>query len=171
MSAQYSFAPGLQAEAGAAAPPQSRRRAVQPPTLTTTVGFVQTHVSGLGLISQTPISTTSLSSPFSSSSVVQQSPYPASPVGTLRGTSPMAMRSSAGFNAPYNPQQWASPTLASGTSSSTRRTNQPTRVIALMAAPTGPDGMQPPLTLQQSLTVFVIRTYCVSSTTVLPSPN
>lgn len=140
MSAQYPFAPNPQIEAGAAASPRCRRRAVQPPTLTTTVGFGQNHGSGLGLINQTPISTTSLSSPFSSS-VVQQSPYPASPAGTLRGASLMPLRNSAGVSAPYNPQQWASPTSASGTSSSTRRTNQPTRVIALMAAPTGPDGM------------------------------
>lgn len=142
MSGQYSFGPNLQVEDGAAASPRCRRRAVQPPTLTTTVSFGQSHASGLGLFSQTPVSTTSLSSPFSSSSVVQQSPYPTSPAGTLRGTSPMALRSSTGFSAPYNPQQWASPSSASGTSSSTRRLNQPTRATALMAAPIGLDGTQ-----------------------------
>ena len=121
--------------------PPSRRRqhALQPPSLlTTTVG----NAHNLG---QTPISATSLSSPFSSH---QPSSYPGSAIGTMRGSSsPMVHRPSSAFNMAYNPQQWGPvssgsnsiPTSASR-SAAIRQPMQSTRVTALAARPVGPDG-------------------------------
>ena len=124
---------------GAVLAPTARRRqrAVQPPSLTTTIGL------GLGVPGQTPISTTSLSSPFSAN--FPSSPYPVSPGGALRGTSPMSHRGPTAFSTPYNPQQWgpisaASSNPASSTASSTRQGSQATRVVPLAAVATGPDG-------------------------------
>ena len=124
--------------------PRRRQHAIQPPSLqTTTLGNVHSFGLGIGVTGQTPVSTTSLSSPFS---VHHSSPYPASPGALLRGTSPMALRNPAGFNAPYNPQQWrlssnASPSPASASTVASRQPSQSTRVVVSTAQPMGPDGM------------------------------
>lgn len=82
--------------------PGRREHARQPPPLTT--AFSGQHLQGLGVqyggnYASTPLSTTSLSSPF----VQGQSPAVNTPGGVALGTSPMASRQ---YNVPYNPQDW-----------------------------------------------------------------
>lgn len=119
-----------------------RPHAIQPPTLLTAT-LENAHSAGLGITGHTPVSTNSLSSPFSA---YQHSPYPLSPAGAMRGTSPMAHRATTSFNAAYNPQQWgpvSSGSTSSPSSSSrtmTTRQTQTTRVAVLAARPVGPDG-------------------------------
>lgn len=82
--------------------PTARRRenVVQPPAITTSLSGLQHQ--GLGLVLSTPLSTTSLSSPFS-----QSQSYVSSPGGAVRGSSPMALRlTSPSYTVPYNPQEW-----------------------------------------------------------------
>lgn len=123
--------------------PRRRQHAIQPPTLLTTT-LENAYHTGLGINGHTPVSTTSLSSPFSAH---QQSPYPVSPAGTMRGTSPMQHRAPTAFNSAYNPQQWgplgSGPTSSPISSSRTTgfRQSQPTRVAVLAARPVGPDGI------------------------------
>lgn len=82
--------------------PGRRDHAIQPPPLTT--AFSSQQVQGLGVAlgpgyASTPLSTTSLSSPFTQG----QSPAVNSPGGAALGASPMASRQ---YNVPYNPQDW-----------------------------------------------------------------
>lgn len=82
--------------------PRRREHAVQPPPLTTALNNSQFQGLGLGLgaaYSPAPLSTTSLSSPFTHG----QSPVVASPGGLALGSSPMSSRQ---YNVPYNPQDW-----------------------------------------------------------------
>lgn len=125
-------------------PPQRRQHALQPPSLlTTTLG--NAHNLGLGIAGHTPVSATSLSSPFST---YQTSPYPGSPTGAMRGASPMVHRPPSAFNTAYNPQQWGpvrsgsspAPNSSSRPASIIRQPNQSTRVAVLAPRPVGPDG-------------------------------
>lgn len=125
-------------------PPRRRQHVIQPPNLlTTTLG--NAHNGGVGLNNHTPISSISLSSPFSA---YPSSPYPASPAGAMRGTSPMVHRAPSSFNAAYNPQQWgpvnngsnASSNAASRTAGTRPLSQAITRVAVLAARPVGPDG-------------------------------
>ncbi|KAK2762066.1 hypothetical protein FQN54_001073 [Arachnomyces sp. PD_36] len=89
--------------------PRRRENVAQPPMLMTSLSGAQYQGLGLALSSPagytaTPLSTTTLSSPFSLSQA--QSQYHPSPGAAVRGTSPMAGRHSGGYNAPYNPQEW-----------------------------------------------------------------
>lgn len=133
--------PHGQSSAQAGSSPR-RPHAIQPPTLLTAT-LENAHSAGLGIAGHTPVSTNSLSSPFSA---YQHSPYPLSPVGAMRGTSPMAHRATTSFNAAYNPQQWGpvsgGPTPSPSSSSRTMAIRQPqiTRVAVLAARPVGPDG-------------------------------
>jgi hypothetical protein len=68
------------------------------PSLTTNLPPHSAHPSLL-----TPLSTSSLSSPFTQS---QPAAHSASAVMGTRGVSPMALRAS--YNVPYNPSEWAS---------------------------------------------------------------
>ena len=126
---------------GLSASPRRRQHAVQPPSLlTTTLGNAHISSHGVGPNPQTPISsTTSLSSPFS---VLQASPYPSSPASTLRGISPMALRSSSSFNAAYNPQQWGAINSngASNSRSAVATTGQSGQGSRFAHGPVGPDG-------------------------------
>ncbi len=80
-----------------------RRGQPQRPTLrTTSLSNAQSLQYGGVQHAQPPLSAVALSSPFS---LHNDSPYLATPGGAARGTSPM-MRSTTGFSAPYNPQQW-----------------------------------------------------------------
>ncbi|KAL8796276.1 MAG: hypothetical protein Q9195_001391 [Heterodermia aff. obscurata] len=77
---------------GLSAAPRRRQHAVQPPSLlTTTLGNAHISSHGIGPNPQTPISTTSLSSPFS---VHQASPYPSSPAKPVASPPP-----------PYSPRR------------------------------------------------------------------
>ena len=139
MSVPYPDAPASAQEGPLS--PRRRQHAVQPPILlTTSLGNARNIGLGLGGSIQTPLSTTSLSSPFST---YQASPYPASPSGAMRGISPMATRTPAAYNAPYNPQQWgnANTPSSSATTPLSSRQRQATRVESLAARPVGPDGM------------------------------
>lgn len=112
--------------------PGRREHAVQPPPLTTALSGHQFQGLGVGLNpGYTPISSTSLSSPF----IQGQSPCVASPGSGAVGPSPMASRP---YNVPYNPRDWGpmsssssggstvqSPFPQSSTSSSMRRRMQP----------------------------------------------
>ena len=74
---------------------------MQPPPLTTSFNNPQFQGQGLGVglgagYLATPLSTTSLSSPFIHSPAVNSA-------GGPLGSSPMASRQ---YNAPYNPQDW-----------------------------------------------------------------
>jgi len=84
-------------------PPSSRREhAVQPPPLTTALSGHQFQGLGVALgpgYASTPLSTTSLSSPFTQS----QSPCVSSPSSAAVAPSPMASRH---YNVPYNPRDW-----------------------------------------------------------------
>ncbi|KAL8730317.1 MAG: hypothetical protein Q9181_004704 [Wetmoreana brouardii] len=129
---------------GSQVTPSSRRQhATQPPTLlTTALNGAHNQNLGVASASQTPLSTTSLSTPFSAH---QASPYPLSPGIESRESSPMATRTPASFNAPYNPQQWGP--LSSSTSSPldaatrTRHPSQSSRFPRFAPRPVGPDGM------------------------------
>ncbi|KAJ9291981.1 hypothetical protein DTO021C3_421 [Paecilomyces variotii] len=94
------------ASAGAWNQPSRRRRdVVQPPALTTSFNGPLNPGLGVALnvgYTPTPLSTTSLSSPFSQS----QSTYLPSPGGATRGSSPMAPRNLSSYTAPYNPREW-----------------------------------------------------------------
>ncbi|KAL8689655.1 MAG: hypothetical protein Q9218_004717, partial [Villophora microphyllina] len=117
--------------------PAARRQHAggQPALLTTTFGAVQNHNSGLGSGSETPLSTTTLSTPFS--------PYLQSSTYHPRDTSPMATRTQVSFNGPYNPQQWGP--LSSSTPSPldattrTRHPSQSSRFPRFAPRPVGPD--------------------------------
>ncbi|KAL4752933.1 hypothetical protein BDW72DRAFT_47285 [Aspergillus terricola var. indicus] len=81
--------------------PGRREYAMQPPPLTTSFNTHQFQGQGLGVglgagYLSTPLSTTSLSSPFTQSPAINSA-------GAVLGSSPMASRQ---YNAPYNPQDW-----------------------------------------------------------------
>lgn len=119
-----------------------RQHVLQPPSLLTTT-LENAHSLGLGMAAHTPISATSLSSPFSSAH--QPSPYQASPPGAMRGTSPVVHRMPATLNMAYNPQQWGPVNSGATPSSSSRPTSmrqasQSRRAPVLAARPVGPDG-------------------------------
>lgn len=135
MAAPYNSYNAAPASTGIASSPRRRQQALQPPNLlTTSLGIARNAGFGTGSIVQTPVSTTTLSSPFSG--------IPQSPGGAMRGASPMVPRSRTGFNGTYNPQQWGSLNNGSPSSSSAggHRQAQPSRVVALAPRPVGPDG-------------------------------
>ncbi|KAE8372901.1 hypothetical protein BDV26DRAFT_273203 [Aspergillus bertholletiae] len=104
--------------------PSRREHALQPPPLTTTLNGPQFHGLGVtlgGNYSSTPLSTTSLSSPFTHG----QSPATHTPGGIGVGSSSMASRQ---YNVPYNPQDWG-PVGGSG-QPTYPQTNSMTRVIS-----------------------------------------
>lgn len=148
--------------------PRRRPHALQPPSLlTTTLGNAHATSHGVGA-SHTPVSTTSLSSPFS---LHQASPYPGSPGGARRGTSPMAVSATRSYSAAYNPQQWG-PVSSNGSPSSRNTiasTRQTSHGSTLAPRLVGPDGRSdntsqpaaPNLTERN-------RARCLSPTTVLP---
>ena len=116
--------------------PPRRQHAVQPPgLLTTSLENARNANLGIGAVQHTPLSTTSLSSPFSAH---PHSAYPASPAETMRGNSPMTFRHTSSFPTAYNPQQWGPLTSASSQVSS--QTPHNPRVLALAPRPVGPDG-------------------------------
>ena len=116
----------------------SRRRQhpLQPPSLLTT--SLENARNAGGNIVHTPLSTTTLSSPFSG--------IPQSPAAAMRAVSPMALRSQNSFTGVYNPQQWGPLNNASPASSvaGDQRQGQSARVVVLAPRPVGPDGMQAP---------------------------
>ena len=141
MSAPYPYVlpPGQERDSA-----QSRRRenAVQPPhLLTSALGHARNVGLGIGAANQTPISATTLSSPFSGR---HQSPYPASASGSARDGSPMALRPAGGFNAPYNPQQWGPAGNESPATSTAPHGQRPpvqsVRAPTFAPRPVGPDG-------------------------------
>ncbi|KAJ6089761.1 hypothetical protein N7467_004977 [Penicillium canescens] len=85
--------------------PGRREHAVQPPLLTTALSGPQYQGLGAGLgLTPTPLSSTSLSSPFTHG----QSPcVPSSINGRSVSSSSMASRNA--YNVPYNPQDWGPP--------------------------------------------------------------
>ena len=115
--------------------PRRRQQPVQPPNLlTTSLGNARSAGLGIGGITQTPVSSTSLSSPFSMNTQ--------SAGGAVRGASPMALRSQASFSVNYNPQQWGpvnSNTLAPSSVGDYRQA-QSSRVATTTLRPLGPDG-------------------------------
>lgn len=126
--------------------PRRRRHVAQPPTLlTTTLGnaHISSHAGRAN--PQTPISTTSLSSPFSVHQALpySASPYPSSPSSAMRGSSPMVPQATSSINAAYNPQQWGA--MNSNCSSSSRTAAATTGYSGhgsrLAPRLVGPDGM------------------------------
>lgn len=104
--------------------PSRREHALRPPPLTTTLSGPQFHGLGVALggnYSSTPLSTTSLSSPFTQG----QSPATNISGGVGTGSSSMASRQ---YNVPYNPQDWG-PVGVSG-QSTYPQTNSMTRIIS-----------------------------------------
>ncbi|UDD56488.1 hypothetical protein AFCA_004029, partial [Aspergillus flavus] len=104
--------------------PSRREHALQPPPLTTTLNGPQFHGLGVALggnYSSTPLSTTSLSSPFTQG----QSPATNTPGGVGVGSSSMTSRQ---YNVPYNPQDWG-PVGGSGQSTYPQTTSM-TRIIS-----------------------------------------
>ena len=153
--------------------PSSRRRphALQPPSLlTTTLGNAHASSHGVGA-GHTPVSTTSLSSPFS---LHQASPYPRSPGGAIRGTSPMAVSATRSYSAAYNPQQWG-PVSSNGSPSSRNTitsTRQSSHGSTLAPRLVGPDGMSDETSQWEALELTdENRARCISTTTVLSPPR
>ncbi len=169
MSVPYPYAPASAQEGPSS--PRRRQHAIQPPNLlTASLGNARHTGLGVGGSTQTPLSATSLSSPFS---VYQPSPYPASPGGAMRGNSPMATRTLAAYNAPYNPQRWGTtnPSSSSTSTASGTRQRQTTRIESLAARPVGPDGMLSHLLTQWGfLLTHCYRACCLSTTTLFSSP-
>ena len=127
--------PHLYNVSGGPAPPRRRQNPNQPPNLlTTSLGNARNAGLGLGRVVQTPISSTTLSSPFSA---YPQSTNPQSPGGAMRGASPMASRSASAFSAHYNPQQWGAVNNFSSTSLSMAGEHRQTSHLA--PHPVGPD--------------------------------
>ena len=145
MCAQYTPYAGAELGGGLVSP-RRRGHPGQPPSLlTTSLNNNAQHLGlGHGLNSHTPVSTTSLSSPFSAA----QAQYSPSPGGASRGNSPMALRSATGFSAPYNPQQWGRPghesmssigAMSTATSLHSRQSS--TRTTTFAPRLQGPDGI------------------------------
>ena len=123
-------------------PPRRRQLPNQPPNLlTTSLGNARGAGLGVGAVVQTPISSTTLSGPFSA---YPQYPYPQSPAGAARGASPMASQSASAFSGHYNPQQWGVVNNVSPNSMSMagehRQTSQSSRAAHLAPRLVGPDG-------------------------------
>ena len=140
--------------AGIETPPR-RRQTNQPPNLlTTSLGNARNTGLGFGGVVQTPVSSTTLSSPFSA---YPQSPHSQAPRGNMRGASPMASRSASGFTGHYNPQQWGTVNSVSPNSMSMagepRQTCQSARTVHLAAhcRPVGPDGKPEPYLVRAQL--------------------
>lgn len=124
-------------------PAARSQHAGEPPTLLmTTFGAIRNHNTAIASASETPRSTTTLSTPFSP--YLQSSAYPRSL--DPRDPSPMATRTQSSLNAPYNPQQWG-PLSSTSTSSpldAATRSRHPSRSSRFPTfAPrlVGPDGM------------------------------
>ena len=149
MTTPHNYA--VSASSGIAPSPRRRQHAVQPPNLlTTSLGNARAGL-GIGAISQTPISATSLSSPFAASAY-PLSTIPTSPGGAMRGTSPMTFRSQSGFSSSYNPQQWGPVGNETPGVSTTRLTRgQSSRTTVFAPQPVGPDGREL-TTIQSTLT-------------------
>lgn len=117
-----------------------RPHAAQPPSLLiTALDNTRNPSLGVGSVTQTPLSSTSLSSPFAAHS---QSAFPHSPAGTMRAALSQNFRSYANVQNSYNPQQWgpmsstASPqSLHPSTSTHRFHTGQ-----TYGSQPVGPDG-------------------------------
>ena len=169
MSSQYPFTTPPHAVGAPMLSPLRRQNAAQPPALrTTSLNNAQGLGLGYGLnAGQTPVSTTSLSSPFA---VHSASPYPAS---SAVAASPMALRSPATFSAPYNPQQWGrigsdgSPSLGSASTLSPLHARQSSRAVNYAPRLRGPDGEKVSGLSKVSLLIAVHRTNVIPSTTVL----
>ena len=122
--------------------PLRRRHVAQPPTLlTTSLSNAHSLGHGLGLNGgQTPVSTTSLSSPFSQQN---HSPYLSSPAAA---TPSMLTSSPAAYAAAYNPQQWGRipgdrvGDVASSSTLSPLHARQSSRNISYAPRLQGPDG-------------------------------
>lgn len=152
---------------GIATSPRPRQQAIQPPNLlTTSLGNARNAGLGIGGITQTPASATTLSSPFAGH---PQSPYVQSSGGASRGASPMALRSNSSFSGTYNPQQWGPVNNVSQMSSAREhRRAQSSRVVALAPRPVGPDGMMKTCpVLSEPTDITFSRTCRFSSSTVL----
>lgn len=156
--------------------PRRRQHAAQPPNLlTSSLGQARNNGLGIGGIPQTPISTTSLSTPFSAYPLSPYSAVPPSPGGAMRGSSPMAFRSQAGFSAAYNPQQWGPVSHTSPNSASTggehSHQGRSSRVTALAPRPVGPDGREHHTTHSILTDLDNCRASRFSTTTLLSSPR
>ena len=150
----------------------SRRRQLpnQPPNLlTTSLGNARNTTFAPGGLVQTPVSSITLSGPFSAH---PQCPYPQSPGGALRDSSPMASRSASTFSGHYNPQQWGAVNSASPSSMSMvgehRQISQSTRTAHLAPRLVGPDGKEGS-SLARIKLIKIDRARRFSSTTVLTS--
>ena len=133
MAAPYNSYNASLRSAEIASPSRRRQHPVQPPNLlTTSLENARSAGLGIGGIVQTPVSATTLSSPFSGP--------PQSPAGATRGASPMALRSQPGFSGTYNPQQWGPLSNGSPSASGDHRQARSSRVMALAPRPVGPDG-------------------------------
>ena len=140
-------------------PPRRRQLPNQPPNLlTTSLGNTRSAGLGIGAVVQTPISSTTLSGPFSAYS---QYPYPQSPASTVRGASPMASQSASAFSGHYNPQQWGAVNNVSPNSMSMagehRQTNQSSRAAHLAPRLVGPDGKRTPHLARTELIEILIE--------------
>ena len=113
-----------------------RPHAAQPPNLliTSLDNARQSHL-GIGPTGQTPISTTSLSSPFS---LQTQSAHPQSFGGNMITATPQTFRPQQTFSTAYNPQEWG-PVNTPGTPTASGSRRQ-ARIQTYAPQPVGPDG-------------------------------
>lgn len=124
--------------------PRRRRHVAQPPTLlTTTLGNAHIANHAARANPQTPLSTTSLSSPFSVHQGLPYpaSPHPASPNCAMRGSPPMVSEASS-FGGAYNPQQWGAISSNGSSSRAAAATSGfPSHGSRLAPRLVGPDGI------------------------------
>ena len=151
--------------------PRRRQLPNQPPNLlTTSLENARTAGLGIGPVVQTPLSSTTLSGPFSA---YPQYPYPQSPAGAPRGASPMASQSASAFSGHYNPQQWGAVNNVSPNSMSMagehRQTSQSSRTAHLAPRLVGPDGKGIPHLNQDRIHQDLYRARRFPSTTLLTS--
>ncbi len=177
MSSLFAPTPPLHPTAGSHLSPRRREHVAQPPALTTSLSGLQYQGQGLGLTySPAPLSTTSLSSPFSQSA---HSPFLVTPGGAARGSSPMASRLSVAYPTAYNPREWGpvgrnSPSVGPGHTSQSRQSS--TIVAPAPPRQLASDGeyipsLQAP-ELFSELTSVQYRTSCwIATTSILTSEN
>ncbi|RMZ82516.1 hypothetical protein DV737_g1973, partial [Chaetothyriales sp. CBS 132003] len=114
---------------------QGSRRAPRLPSLTTNLPLRPPRPPGSGAHQQllTPLSTVSLSSPFTAA---QPCPYSPLSTGLSREPSPMAVRMPS-YNVPYNPSEWASGSRRPSTAVDSEQQLDPdgTHTGALVASP------------------------------------
>ena len=131
----YSHAPAPSRHPTAPAALRRPHAGAPPNLLITTLDNAHNSSLGVGTPGQTPVSSTSLSSPFSAH---PQSAYPHAQNEVMRAAMSQSLRPQAQFSGTYNPQQWGPMTGASPQTANVVRRHQHGALLG--PQPVGPDG-------------------------------